>query len=76
MQNPRQQAYFYLIDLLLNGPCIQEQEILDAQQELLDEGLVTAAFAMAELGATTRIYEPLLLSVHSILGSRGLANGL
>jgi hypothetical protein len=41
----------------------------------LQEAL-TAAFAMAELGATTRIYEPLLLSVHSILGSRGLANGL
>jgi tetratricopeptide (TPR) repeat protein len=49
MQNPRQQAYFNLIDLLLNGPCIQEQEILDAHQELLDEGLVTAALTRAQL---------------------------
>ncbi|HEY9862360.1 MAG TPA: CHAT domain-containing tetratricopeptide repeat protein [Candidatus Obscuribacterales bacterium] len=48
MDDDRQQAYVYLIDALLSCPGGEEPEILDAHQDLIDNGLVQSMKAVAD----------------------------
>jgi hypothetical protein len=47
MSEPSQDEYFSLIDRLLKCPSGQEPEILDAQPDLLNAGLVKALMQVA-----------------------------
>ncbi len=48
MNEPRQQAYFQLIENLLDCPSGEEAAILEAHQDLLDAGFLQALAAVAE----------------------------
>ncbi len=47
MTNLRQEEYYSLIDRLLKCPNGQEPEILDANLELIDEGLIKSMMQVA-----------------------------
>ncbi|AFZ16860.1 hypothetical protein [Allocoleopsis franciscana] len=51
MTQQRQELYLYLIDQLLSCPNGQEPEVLDAQAELLDAGLVQTMVQVATIMA-------------------------
>ena len=51
MTDERQTQYFNLIDELLQCPNGQEQEVLEAQPELIDSGLVQSMLQVATMFA-------------------------